>query len=450
MFFALISALEGVAPYSWAQEASAGGAVGPVAMAAWISIVVVLVMSSVGMYNREVMCRMEAVISRAAITFPLAFAALYSTILSFSAVVGGDFELRTIISVGVPACVLVTLLVHGLFVGILNSDRFKRRLLVVGSGRMAAKVAQMAGLGHKQFSVVGYVDCGADDEGSAQALAPLFPLSNIAKPEDAIAFVKLNEVDEILVASRERRGLPFQSLLECRMQGVLVQDFATFCESEAGYVELDELQPSYLIFSDGFRMNRGRLFTKACVDYLVAALLLILTLPITVPTALAIKLTSPGPVFFRQERVGRNGKVFNVLKFRSMRSDAEKGGPQWAKANDDRVTSIGRFIRKVRIDEIPQVINVLLGEMSFIGPRPERPFFVKSLSEVIPYFNERHRVNPRITGWAQINYPYGASVEDAKNKLAYDLYYLKNGGIFLDMVILLQTVRVILWNSGAR
>jgi exopolysaccharide biosynthesis polyprenyl glycosylphosphotransferase len=197
-------------------------------------------------------------------------------------------------------------------------------------------------------------------------------------------------------------------------------------------------------------MNRDRLIAKTCFDYLVAFLLLLATAPITILTALAIKLTSSGPVFFRQERVGRNGRIFNVLKFRSMTQDAEKAGPQWAKVNDARVTTIGRFIRKVRIDEIPQVINVLRGEMSFVGPRPERPYFVDQLNAAIPYFDERHRVKPGLSGWAQINYPYGASMEDARNKLSYDLYYLKNGTIFLDFVILLRTVHVVLWPDGAR
>jgi exopolysaccharide biosynthesis polyprenyl glycosylphosphotransferase len=197
-------------------------------------------------------------------------------------------------------------------------------------------------------------------------------------------------------------------------------------------------------------MNRGRQIAKVCFDYGIAAALLIFTLPITLLTAVVIKATSAGPIFFRQERVGRDGKIFNVLKFRSMAQDAEKAGPQWAKVNDARVTAVGRFIRKARIDELPQVVNLLRGEMSFVGPRPERPFFVRQLSDAIPYFEERHRVKPGLSGWAQVNYPYGASIEDARQKLSYDLFYLKNGGLFLDCLILLRTVHVVLWPSGAR
>lgn len=445
LFVAVIAGLEKTYLADYLGVVSSGS--GYLVMAFWIAVVVVLVMSSVGLYNRDVMFRMDAVVTRIGVTFPLSFVVLYGTLLSFSFILRGDFVLRHVIVASIPACGVAALLVHGASARLLNSDKFKRRLLIVGSGRMAHKAEQLA-TAQRQFAVVGFVESG--DEEPSLNLSPVFPSAALRTPERAIELIRANDIDEIVVATSERRGLPVQSLLECRMRGIDVQDFASFCESEAGYIDLDDLQPAWLIFNDGFRMTRGRQFIKACFDYVLAALLLLLTLPITLPTALAIKLTSRGPVFFRQERVGRNNKVFAVLKFRSMVVDAEKAGPQWAQANDRRVTVVGRVIRKVRIDEIPQVINVMRGEMSFIGPRPERPYFVQSLSEVIPYFKERHRVKPGITGWAQINYPYGASVEDSKNKLAYDFYYLKNGGIFLDLVILFQTVRVILWPFGAR
>ncbi|HEY8351792.1 MAG TPA: exopolysaccharide biosynthesis polyprenyl glycosylphosphotransferase, partial [Sphingomonadales bacterium] len=204
-------------------------------------------------------------------------------------------------------------------------------------------------------------------------------------------------------------------------------------------------------FSDGFgRSGRFDLFLKRLFDVTTSLLLLLLTLPILIVTAIAIKVTSPGPVFYRQERVGQGGRTFMVLKFRSMRTDAERNGPQWAQANDDRVTPVGRLIRTARIDEIPQIFNVLKGDMSFVGPRPERPVFVEQLAKEIPFYLERHRVKPGITGWAQINYPYGASVEDARHKLQYDLYYIKNYSIFLDFLVLIQTLRVVLWPEGAR
>jgi sugar transferase (PEP-CTERM system associated) len=257
--------------------------------------------------------------------------------------------------------------------------------------------------------------------------------------------------DEIVVASRERRGLPVESLMECKLAGLIVTEFQSFWERQTGQIELDEVNPSWLIFSQGFRMSLLRAAAKRAFDIVVALIILLATLPITLIAIVAIKLDSPGSVFYRQERVGAKGQIFNVLKFRSMRTDAEKDGvARWAQSNDARVTRVGRFIRKTRIDEIPQLLNVLAGEMSFVGPRPERPIFVENLTQKIPYYDVRHRVKPGITGWAQINYPYGASDEDAKAKLSYDLYYVKNWNLFLDAVILFQTARVVLWQEGAR
>ena len=244
-------------------------------------------------------------------------------------------------------------------------------------------------------------------------------------------------------------------LIGCRRnhveQGVRVTGYLSFVERELGRIVLDDLDPNWLIFSDGFDKSVFRDAAKRAFDLIVSLLLLLFTLPITAVAALLIKLDSPGPVFYRQERVGRDGRTFTLTKFRSMRVDAEQqGGPRWAAEKDDRITEVGAFIRQTRIDELPQIINVLRGEMSIIGPRPERPFFVDTLTDAIPFYGERHRVKPGITGWAQINYPYGASIEDAREKLSYDLYYVKNTSLFLDVIILLQTVRVILWPSGVR
>jgi sugar transferase (PEP-CTERM system associated) len=226
----------------------------------------------------------------------------------------------------------------------------------------------------------------------------------------------------------------------------VITDYSTFWERETGKVDLDTLHPSWMIFSDGFVGGPTQAAIKRAFDILSGAIILILTLPIACLTAIAVRLESPGGVFYRQERIGLNGRPFMLLKFRSMRADAEKDGvPKWAQVNDERITRIGSFIRKVRIDEIPQVVNVLKGDMSFIGPRPERPFFVEELRQVIPYYAERHRVKPGISGWAQLNYPYGASIEDAKEKFQYDLYYIKNYSLFLDLIVLIQTVRVIVW-----
>jgi len=254
----------------------------------------------------------------------------------------------------------------------------------------------------------------------------------------------------VVVASTERRGMPIREFLKCKVRGIKMTEFATFWEREARYISLEELNPSWLVFSDGFSVGIARAAVKRAFDILTSLLLLLITLPVTLITAILVKLESPGPLFYLQERVGQNGQSFTIMKFRSMRADAEKNGPRWAAVNDPRVTRVGAIIRKIRIDEIPQVLNVLKGDMAFVGPRPERPIFVRALEEKIPYYSERHVAKPGITGWAQINYPYGATEEDAKMKLSYDLYYIKNGGLFLDILIIIQTIKVLLWNSGAR
>ncbi|MBV8652069.1 MAG: TIGR03013 family PEP-CTERM/XrtA system glycosyltransferase, partial [Alphaproteobacteria bacterium] len=257
-------------------------------------------------------------------------------------------------------------------------------------------------------------------------------------------------VDEIVIASRDRRGLPIDDLLDCKLKGINITEYLTFWERETGQIDLEALQPSWLFFSDGFRMDWLPILLKRLFDVVMSLIFVVLTLPVILVTALAIRLEGPGPIFYVQERVGLYGRRFKLMKFRSMSVNAESDGPRWAANNDQRITRIGAMIRKTRIDEIPQILNVLRGDMSFIGPRPERPFFVETLTKEIPYYSERHRVKPGISGWAQINYPYGASVEDAREKLTYDLYYVKNRSLFLDFVILLQTARVVLWPEGVR
>ena len=259
-------------------------------------------------------------------------------------------------------------------------------------------------------------------------------------------------VSEVVLALEERRNaLPLKDLLRIKTAGVHVNDFSSFMERETGRIDLDTVNPSWFIFSDGF--SGGRTVTAAAkrlFDIFVSLLLLSVTAPVIAMFAILVKLDSRGPAFFRQIRVGLYGQSFEVVKLRSMRTDAEANGAQWATENDPRVTRLGRFIRKVRIDELPQTWSVLKGEMSFVGPRPERPEFVAGLEEELTYYAERHMVKPGITGWAQVNYPYGASIEDSRHKLEYDLYYVKNYSPFLDILIILQTLRVLLWNEGAR
>jgi len=256
----------------------------------------------------------------------------------------------------------------------------------------------------------------------------------------------------VVAAEDRRRALPVAEILESKMAGVAVLDILSFFERECGRVKLDVLQPSWLIYSEGFRQSMVRAAVKRLFDLLVCALFLLFGWPFALLTALAVWLESGlrGPVIYRQRRVGENGREFTLYKFRSMRSDAEGDGvARWAKKDDDRVTRVGRVIRKLRLDEWPQIYNVLHGDMSFVGPRPERPEFVANLHERSRWYQERHRVKPGITGWAQVYFPYGSSEEDALKKLEYDLFYVKNYSLFLDLVILIHTVEVVLWRRGA-
>jgi len=324
----------------------------------------------------------------------------------------------------------------------------KRRILVLGTGTRAAKVdaLEKTSGGRQGFQVVGYLPLNSAHHfvEKDKILADIGPLCAIAKKYRA---------DEIVVGVRDRRGggLPIDDVLACKLSGIDIVDLPSFFERETGCVQLQSMNPSWMIFSDGFDRGSFRDVNKRLFDMLISSVLLVISLPIMMITAMLVRFDSPGPIFYRQERVGQGGKTFHVLKFRSMRIDAERDGkPRWASQDDERITRVGRVIRKLRIDELPQIFNVLKGEMSFVGPRPERPFFVEQLSQQIPYFICRHNVKPGITGWAQIRYSYGASVEDAVEKLQYDLYYVKNHSLFLDLVVLFQTAQVILFGKGAR
>ena len=341
---------------------------------------------------------------------------------------------------------IALLMVNRMIVGgLLGASAFRRRVLVLGAGARAKRLKELGERDETGFSIVGYVDM---NEGP--------PLVEQSIQRSAIAdltrFVADLAASEVVLALEERRNaLPLKDLLRVKTAGVHVNDFSSFLERETGRVDLDTLNPSWLIFSDGF--SSGRVLSsvaKRLFDITVSGVLLVVTFPLIALFAILVKLDSRGPAFFRQQRVGLYGQPFTLLKLRSMRTDAEAGGAKWAERNDPRVTRLGRFIRKVRIDELPQVWTVLTGHMSFVGPRPEVPPFVEDLEDRLPYYAERHMVKPGITGWAQINYPYGASIEDARRKLEYDLYYAKNYTPFLDLLILLQTLRVVLWPEGAR
>lgn len=327
--------------------------------------------------------------------------------------------------------------------------RFGERLVVLGSSKEALQIARLV-VDHPMsgFEVVGIVE--EPDQPPLERLPHDPPL--LGGLESLRDFCREEGISRVVVALRERRGrLPSERLLECRMDGVLIEEREAMFERITGKLAVESMRPSYLIYGRGFAKDPVTLTTKRVLDILAASLGLLLSLPVSLLAALAVKLTSPGPVFFTQERVGEDGRLFKVVKFRTMRSDAEKAtGPVWAQKNDSRVTKVGKFLRLTRIDEIPQFLNILAGQMSFVGPRPERPHFVEQLTKEIPFYMLRHTVKPGLTGWAQVCHPYGASVEDAREKLRYDLYYIKNLGFLFDLNIMLRTVAVILSGKGAR
>lgn len=325
--------------------------------------------------------------------------------------------------------------------------RNRSRILIFGTGAAARAVGNTLRASDPHAQIVGYYAGPNEDHAEV-------PVGEIVNGDDNLteAALKLN-VDEIVVALSERRGgsMPLRQLLDCKLSGVRVVDIATHFEKTLAQINIKHVNAGWLVFGDGFSQGWLRSAVKRVCDIVFAVLILALTWPIMLLTAIAIRVESRGPVLYRQERVGLNGVPFQVIKFRSMRTDAEKDGkPRWATANDDRVTRVGRFIRKVRIDELPQLFNVLWGEMSMVGPRPERQFFVDDLISKVPYFAVRHSVKPGVTGWAQVRYQYGSTIEDSVEKLQYDLYYVKNHSLFLDLLIMLETVAVVLTGKGAR
>lgn len=329
----------------------------------------------------------------------------------------------------------------------LGHPQFGERILIVGSGNLAIEVAcEVLDRRDAGYRIVGFVGTDSDLLGKS-----LINPRVIGVTSELGELVKRENIDRIVVAMGERRGqLPTGELLQLSLAGeVSIEEGASFYERVTGRVSLNMIRPSWLIFSGRGRQARIAGLARNVLHRLVALIGAILSLPIAILTAILIKIDSPGPTLYKQERVGKNGHRFMLMKFRSMRVDAEKDGPVWASSGDDRATRVGRIIRKIRFDEIPQFWNILRGEMSFVGPRPERPHFVAQLAEEIPYYEQRHLIAPGLTGWAQIKYPYGASIEDTREKLQYDLFYIKNQSLVLDAIILFETVKIILFGRGA-
>ncbi|MBD9357733.1 TIGR03013 family XrtA/PEP-CTERM system glycosyltransferase [Methylomonas albis] len=413
------------------------------ASAAVFSITLIASCSGLGLYRKTLDKEEYNILQRISFSFALAV-----FILAFIYYIIPDLMLaRSVLISAIIFSFVGLLLTRYLFYRFVNLDNLKRRVLVVGCGQRAGELSVVnSSYIYKGFEIVGYITLEDEPISVPHAIA----LNEKIRLTD---IVEAANVDEIVIAVDDRRKkLPVEELLDIKMSGVQIMDLQTFYEREQRLVFLEALSPSWLMFSDGFVSGGLRPIVKRSFDIVASLLLLSVSWWLMIITTLAIYIESGfgAPVFYRQKRVGYRDIPFDVIKFRSMRIDAEKNGAQWASQTDDRVTRVGKVIRKYRIDELPQLLNVLKGDMSFVGPRPERPEFVKGFEENIPYYKERHRVKPGITGWAQLCYPYGASEYDTRQKLQFDLYYVKNYSLFLDLTIMLSTVEVILWGKGAR
>lgn len=410
-----------------------------------VSVVLIVSMMAMGLYQARLREGFSGIVVRLALSLGLALLALTLIFYILPGVYLGRGALAT--SLAIAAVLLV--ITRFLFLRVVDQEALKRRVLILGAGEKAASIKRFfrRRSDRRGFRVVGYV------HDPAWRRAPdIDPELVVELDGPLLDYALAHRVQEIVVALDERRReLPLDALLDCRLANIEVCELMDFFERQSGKVKLDLLSPGWMIFAKGFTKGNFGANLERGLDILASLALLAVTWPFMLLTAVAILAESggKGSVLYRQTRVGLDGKHFEVLKFRSMRMDAEKDGQaRWAAKNDSRVTRVGRFIRAARIDELPQIFNVLRGDMSFVGPRPERPEFVAQLTSKLPYYNERHRVKPGITGWAQLWYPYGASDRDAMEKLQYDLYYVKNHTLMLDLLVLIQTVEVVLFGRG--
>lgn len=410
------------------------------------SVVMLLVMTAMGLYQHITEDDTALIFTRVLLSFFLGVVLLtfiYKLFPEFF--FGRNVFLLAVLSsfFGIISCRMIWHL--------RQDNLLKQSTLVIGAGKKADQLERLNRMGNAGIRIVGYLNI----EGSGPKIIKDERIFDVDQEMSNLSSViSDNNIREIVIALDERRNfIPIERILDCKMRGVRVIDINSFLERQLGKICLKTLHPSSLIFTEGFVQGEFKSFIKRLFDISVSIIMLLLTLPVMLVAALAIMIESKGhgSIIYKQSRVGANGKSFNIYKFRSMQENAESDGKAvWASKNDSRVTSVGKFIRKTRIDELPQLFNVLKGNMSFVGPRPERPEFVENLTKEIPYYSLRHHVKPGITGWAQICYPYGANVNDAREKLQYDLYYLKNNTIFLDLLILIQTAAVIMLCRGAR
>lgn len=410
-----------------------------------LSLVLSCCTLSMGVYSALIREGFSSMVLRTMVSFFL-LGSLFLYVINLFFV--GAFVNQTFIFWSVLLSTLVVSASRLIFVKIVDADQLKRRVVIYGAGAKANNLlADLA----PDVNVLGVhiVGCIPSADEPVQVDSSLV----IPEPTDWLLFAKQSQISEIVISPDERRrtsgdAFPLSQFLDCKLAGVASSDALSFCERELGKIDISLLQPGWMLFSDGFKYSKRRMLAKRLFDLALASIFLFFLWPFMLLTAIAVKLESPGAVLYHQIRVGLNGRPFRIYKFRSMRQDAEKNGAVWAKKNDARVTRVGAFIRNTRLDELPQLYNVFAGQMSFVGPRPERPEFVVELAQQIPFYEMRHKVKPGLMGWAQLKYPYGASVEDAKNKLQYDLYYTKNHSFFMDMLIMIQTVEIVLLGKG--
>ncbi len=412
------------------------------------AVVVVAVIHSIGLYDRDALGDLRRSLALAIWTTVPTFAVclLVSTLIQrYAIAIGwhGKWEL----ALGLTAACLAALSVGRIALAQLHANGvFTKRIFVIGGAEYRASIRNLSCDLVGSFEVTGELD--AHNDALLLANAPYGRLPNDASLS---TLVRQANASEIVIPSTLDAQLPWQELVQCKLAGIPIISYPRFYERERQMIDIDTLSADWFVSGDGFHIGLVARAIKRGFDVVGSLVGLLLVAPVMVMAAIAIKLDSPGPVLYRQARVGLGGSTFMIFKFRSMHSNAEQNGePRWADEHDSRITRVGRLLRKYRVDELPQFFNVIRGDMSFIGPRPERPFFVERLASEIPFFAERHAIKPGITGWAQVSYHYGASIEDARRKLSYDLYYLKNQGLFLDLIILIRTVHVILWASGAR
>jgi sugar transferase (PEP-CTERM system associated) len=425
------------------NAANIGGSLGSAVL---FLTVMCIAMAAMGLYN------VRQVLKPAGLLIRITVAAVGGTIVVglISRLVPSLYIAGEALLLGAALVIAGSFTWHTVLDRIARDNAFKRRVVVYGAGRRAGSLMQLpARRDQRGLNIVGYIPSVGDDvEASA-----LPGERRIELRTSLHEYCRANAISEIVVAMDDSRwGIPFNAFLECRLAGVAVTELTAFLERETGKVRVDLAHPSWTMYASGFRRNSLQSQLERIVDIGASLVLLALTWPVMLLTVFAIKLEDglTAPVLYGQVRVGERGQPFRLLKFRSMREDAERDGARWAAANDTRVTRVGRVIRKLRIDELPQILNVLAGQMSLVGPRPERPEFVSHLDRTIPFYCERHTIKPGITGWAQLCYPYGADETDAAEKLQYDLFYVKNRTLLFYFAILLQTVEVVLCGKGAR